>query len=526
MVFSISMGVSEPDPEFSKRAMSNLITEVLYVVIAAVIGLVMVPYYIDELGMVAYAIVPLATSVTSYVMIIADSFCSSVNRFLVVSLERGSEDEVRTIFSTSMFSILRIVLIVMPIMAILAYLSPMIFDAPDSSFWAVRSLFLMILWSALIVAVGSCFNNALIAKNKIYSINIARISYLVLQVGFIVLLFSFGTPKLEYIGLAYLISSLFYLVVSYVLMKLDFPWLGISLRSRDPAYLRDIDRLSVWSIVNRVGSLLFLQASLIMTNLFLGAYDEGSFSLVVSLVSMISTACMAIANVFNPFLFRYYSLDDTDSMVDTGRMGMRFLSLLLAMPLAFICMFSQELLTAWVGPEYVFLDDVIWVMFMFLTMQSSMSILDVVPTITLRIKGMALITVGFGILNLILATLFCLFTDWGLMGVAVAWAISMTLRGCVAYPIYISWTMGTDRRSFFGPQFVGAILFIVSVFMMYVLSMVITMPTSLISIILIFIVIYVVYLLISMRFVFRGKDKEMLLTFMPDRISELIARII
>jgi H+/Cl- antiporter ClcA len=85
----------------------------------------------------------------------------------------------------------------------------MIFDTPDSSSWSVRFLFLMVLWSALVIAIGSCFNNALIAKNKIYSINIARISYLVLQIALIVSLCFFGTPKLEYIGLAYMISSLF-----------------------------------------------------------------------------------------------------------------------------------------------------------------------------------------------------------------------------------------------------------------------------------------------------------------------------
>jgi membrane protein EpsK len=309
-------------------------------------------------------------------------------------------------------------------------------------------------------------------------------------------------------------------------MKRDFPWLRISLGARDPSYLKDIDRLGVWSIVNRVGSLLSLQASLIVTNLLLGAYDEGCFSLVVSLVSMISTACMAIANVFNPFLFRYYSLDDMDSMADTGRMGMRFLSLLLALPLAFVCVFSPEVLTAWVGPEYVFLEDVIWVMFIFLTLQSLMSILDVVPTITLRVKGMALITIGFGLLNLLLATSFCLFTDWGLMGIAMAWAISMTLRGCVAYPIYISWTIGAHWRSFFQPQAVGAILFVTSTFALYSISTVIEMPSSLVHIIPIFLVIYASYVLISMRFVFRGKDREMLLSFMPDRVARLIARII
>lgn len=518
--------MDESESEFSKRTLSNLVTELVYVVIAAVIGLLMVPYYIGELGMVAYAIVPLATSVTSYVMIVADAFCLSVNRFLVVSLERETQKEVGRIFSTSLFSVLRIVAIVLPVMAVLAYLSPMLFDTPVGADLSVRLLFMSVLSAALVVAVGSCFNNVLIARNKIYSINLARISYLLIQIGLIIAMFSFGTPRLEYIGYSYLVAAASYFLISYVLMKRDYPWLKVSLSERDPACLREIDRLSIWSIVNRVGNLMSIQASLIVANMCLGAYDQGSLSLVVSLVSMIGTACMAITNVFNPFLYRYFACEDTDSMVSVGRMGMRFLSVLIAMPLAFVCVFSPELFTAWVGEEYVFLSDIVWVMFVFLTMQSTLSIVEVVPTITLKVGGMAMITLGFGLLNVLLSISFCLFTDWGLMGVAVAWAIAMTLRSCIVAPMYVSWSMGVGRYTFLSPQLIGLALFIGSAIVMEVVSMFAVMPDSLMSIMAVFLVMYSVYGLVALRLVFRGDSKRELLRMMPDRVAGIVDRLI
>lgn len=520
------MNATELEADFSKRTMSNLITEVVYVILAAAIGLLMVPYYIGELGMSAYAVVPLATSVTSYVMIVADAFCSSVNRYFIVALKRDSREEVSVVFGTSMFSVLRICAVVMPLTALLAYLSPMFFDISGSSYGSVRLLFLMVLWAALVVAVGSCFNNALVAKNKLYSINMARISYLVVQVVLIVALFLFDTPRLEFIGLAYLLASLFYLVLSYILMRSDFPWLKLSFRVRDRTYLKEMDRLSVWSIVNRLGSLMSIQASLIVANVCLGAYSEGSFSLVTSLVSMVGTACLAITNVFNPFLFKHYASQDRPSMVNTCVTGARFLSLILAFPLAFLCVFSPEILTAWVGEEFVFLEGIIWVMVTFLMMQSVMSVLDVVPTITLDIRGMAIITVMFGALNVILAVMFCSFTDLGLMGVAVAWTVSISLRSCIAIPFYVAGTLDAQVKRFFVPQAVGLLLFAVLSVIMISVSHFLEVPSNLFVLGIVFLVSYAVYVPLAFRAVFRKDDRIRVLDLMPARLSALIGRFI
>ena len=512
--------------DFSRRSLSNLVTEAVYVVFAAVIGLVMVPYYVGELGMSAYAIVPLATSVTSYVMIVADAFCSSVNRYLVVSLERDSREEVSVVFGTSMFSVLRIAVMVLPAMMLLAYLSPMVFDISGSSATSVRVLFMTVLVSALVVAVGSCFNNALVSCNKLYSINIARISYLVIQVVMVLVMFRFGVPRLEYIGLAYLIASTSYLILSYILMRRDFPWLRVSLGKRDGGYLRDMDRLSVWTVLNRLGSLLSLQASLIVANIMLGTYEEGSLSLAVSLVSMIGTACLAVTNVFNPFLFRHYADGDMTAMGNTCAMGARFLSLALAMPLAFVSVFSPEILTAWVGPEYVFLEDVIVIMFLFLTMQSAMSVLEVVPTITLGVRGLSVITLSFGALNVSLALLLCVFTDLGMKGVAVAWTVSATLRSCVAVPMYVSGELGMRYRRLFSVQAVGMVLFTVSCLFLYLLSDIVTVPTDIPSLAVMFLAIYIVYMLVAFRVVFRKDERVGMLALMPAGISKVMSRLI
>ena len=507
------------DNGFSRRTPVNLVTEAGYVLVAMAISLFLVPYYINELGMAAYAIVPLATSVTSYVMVFSDAFCSAINRYFVVSLESGDIADANITYSTSLAAIIRMMAIVMPIMAVVAYLSPSIFDVTGSAEWSVRLLFLMVLWAAIIVAVGSCFNNALIAVNKLFLINIARIGYLLVQIIAVVLMFAVSDPRLEYIGLAYIGAALFYAVASYVVMKRDFPELRYDRAKASSIRLREIGNLGVWSVLNRLSTLLFLQACLIIANICLGPVEEGRLSLIVSMVSMVGTACMAISNVFYPYYYRDYSRSDIESLISSSVTGMRLMSIAVALPLAFICVFSDQVMTAWVGESYNDLRPVILMMFSFLVMQSSITAMDAVPTILLKVRTIAVASTAFGMLNILLGVALASFTDCGILGIAAAWTITMTIRSCVFCPIYYSRMLKTRIWTIARPQMEGMVLFLVSVAALLGLSQLITVPPTLPAVVVAFIAVYAVYLTISIRLTLKNRDREFLINTLPPRIS-------
>ena len=56
-------------PNFKQDFSRNLIANSLFFVTSLLIGILIVPYYIHTLGLAAYGIIPLATSLTSYVML-------------------------------------------------------------------------------------------------------------------------------------------------------------------------------------------------------------------------------------------------------------------------------------------------------------------------------------------------------------------------------------------------------------------------------------------------------------------------
>jgi O-antigen/teichoic acid export membrane protein len=73
---------------FAAQLPRNLAANIAYFLVNIVIGILLVPYFIDTLGVAAYGLIPLATSITGYVAIVVLSLNITVTRFLIVELQR------------------------------------------------------------------------------------------------------------------------------------------------------------------------------------------------------------------------------------------------------------------------------------------------------------------------------------------------------------------------------------------------------------------------------------------------------
>lgn len=66
---------------FAAQLPRNLAANIAYFLVNIVIGILLVPYFIDTLGVAAYGLIPLATSITGYVAIVVQSLNTAVTRF-------------------------------------------------------------------------------------------------------------------------------------------------------------------------------------------------------------------------------------------------------------------------------------------------------------------------------------------------------------------------------------------------------------------------------------------------------------
>ena len=132
---------------FLHRTPLNILMNTTRTLVMALIGILLVPYYIDTLGMATYGIIPLATTMTSYVMILTDSLGSACSRYSTIDIHQ--KDDASDTISTAFFGILRMCVLLIPVVIALSFASPYIFGIEDTSNSDVQVMFLLVLAASL-----------------------------------------------------------------------------------------------------------------------------------------------------------------------------------------------------------------------------------------------------------------------------------------------------------------------------------------------------------------------------------------
>jgi membrane protein EpsK len=509
--------------EVSKRFAPNLIMNTLVMVLNLLVGLLLVPYFIDSLGVAAYGIVPLATSITGYVTLVSDSLSGAISRYLTMEMRVGSPHASKT-YNTSVFGIGGVVLALLPAVLLIAFLAPSVFDISYNTALSVQILFAGILGSVLVNTWCNNFATVMFAANRLDYMNAAKASQILLQVGLIVLTFTFAGPSLEAIGVSYLVSSLAYMAFTYLLSRRVCPDLRIKRYDFESDHFRSICSIGGWSLINSLGNLLFIQASLVITNIFLGASLGGQFGIVVTAVSAMICLFDTVSAVFTPIIYQYFSEKRFDEVLRICRFAVKGLGVIFAMPLAFLCVFSPQVLVLWVGEAYVDLSLLIWITMVPLVGIAAISPVYPLSMAYLKMKVPGIATFLSGLANVLLALTLVTFTDLGLVGIALSWSVTMFVKNCVFNPWYHARISGLKGHVFHVSLLYGFACFAMLLSAYYGLSLLVHIPASWPVILGLAAALFAVHLLVTVLFVFDAREKSMIAACVPATLSKRIPR--
>ena len=170
----------QDDAGFSSRVSLNAASNILRTAVVAATGLMMVPFYIGELGFGAYAVVFLATSVSLYFASASEAVSQAFTRHLALSMREEGELSARA-FSTVVSGMLRCVLIMLVLCIAVSAAAPYMFDIGQSSLLDVQVLFVSVLASGLVMALADCLCGVFVASNRLYVSYVAKGSQVLLQ---------------------------------------------------------------------------------------------------------------------------------------------------------------------------------------------------------------------------------------------------------------------------------------------------------------------------------------------------------
>jgi len=507
---------SEINQRFAAQLPGNLISNIVFFLVNVFIGILLVPYFISTLGVAAYGLIPLATSLMSYVSIITDSLNVAVSRFLTVDLQKQDYLKANKTFNTALFGLSGIIALLIPFSMLISYYAPKIFNVPAGEEFEVIILFLGVSIAVLFRSWSSNFTVSLFAHNRLDLLNFLNIMGVLVQVFIIVILFTTISPQLGYIGFAYLISSIAFLFGAIILSKRINPHLHIDIRDFDRSRLTDLIYMGWWTVVNNIGSLLFLEIDLIVVNLLFGATVAGEYAVVFLWAMLIRAIAGTLAGVLNPMILTYYAKEKFDKIIQVSKSAVKGLGLFIALPIGLICGFAPQILTLWVGPQFAYLAPLMWVLILPLVINLCVLPLFAINVAFNKVRIPGIITLFMGVGNVILAFSLPLLLGWSYYGVAIAGAIMLTLKNTFFTPWYATKIMYISRNTYTKSMVLGIFATLIIAGFSAIIGKIFII-SSLISLTIFGGIISIVYLIVIWYIGLNQFEREIFINYIPKK---------
>lgn len=440
--------MSDTTAQFKTQLPRNLSLQVLSFIVQIGIGIWLVPYLIKHLGRSAYGLTFIAGIMTQYVSLISYNISSSVNRFLTLALHRKNTDDANRIFNTAFFSYLGIAILQIPAFGLVIHYANAIFTIPQELYRDVIILLICSAISFLINLVVSVFGVPLYANNRL---DISRSIDIVRQVGRvvgIVVLFLTLGPTLRYVGYVDLAISIAVCLTTVVIGKHLAPELRVNLHFYDWRKVRELTAMGWWLFVNQIGFLLFLRMDIWVCNRFIGAEQAGDYAAILQWSNLIRQAGALLAAVTAPMIMIYYARSEMERLIRLSKLSVRLFSSALAIPIGLICVFSPSLLRLWLGESFVRLSPLMILMLVHLVVNVGGYPLFSIQVAVGRVKWTGIAGVLMGLINLVLSILLARQFGWGIYAVAIAGAITITLRDGLFIAIYGAHILGQTWYTF------------------------------------------------------------------------------
>lgn len=491
----------------------NIFANILYFLVNLFLGIWFTPYLIKYLGVETYGFIPLFTNIAGYMSIVTLGINFSVGRYLAIAIEQNNHDSMNKIFNTSFFiSVIITILLVIPCCWAIFNIE-MLVHIPTEILTQARVTFACIVLAFLLNTIKTPFEVATFCFNRFDLRNILLIIEAVIRVGFVVVCFNSISVEIWHVGTGILIATCISFVGAVWVWKRLMPSLIVSYSYFDWSQVKDLTSMGVWVSISTVGSMLFLGIDLLVINRMFTVEDAGRYAAILQWPTLLRAIGFTISGVFAPTMIYYYARNDMSGLVTYTKQAVKFVGLLIALPVGLISGLSIPLLQLWIGLEYTNMFQLMIIMCFPLAFNLGYLPLHNICTATNKVKLPAIVQLVAGLLNLGLAILFSGALGWGLYGVAVAGVLVLTCRNIFFSPIYAAHILKQPIFTFMNEIFpIGVASMLISIGCFYV-STIINI-SSYFSLIVFGFFITIIYLLITYFFILtpdeRGKVVNMI----------------
>ncbi|MDD4363728.1 MAG: hypothetical protein PHD33_05950, partial [Atribacterota bacterium] len=216
-----------------------------------------------------------------------------------------------------------------------------------------------------------------------------------------------------------------------------------------------------------------------------------------------------------------FAKGDAQGLVSFSKLAITSSGLIMALPIGLVCLFAPEILTLWLGSEYIYLTPLLWIVVISTLINVMEAPTSTIGVCYLKVRFQCISALLTGFLSLLLAIILPSVCSLGIYGIAIAIIIGNWLHRCVLCPLYFSWLIDRTYLNFIPTMYKTTLyLFIIlipgGIFLSYVPH------TNLWTAIALGLFIGIIYIISIPRFVLKKKERLVIRTCIPSVISNLI----
>ncbi|MDR3629228.1 MAG: hypothetical protein P4L42_02700 [Desulfocapsaceae bacterium] len=419
-----------------------LIKFALYILI----GLFFVPFLVGQFGTTNYGLIALAGILTQYIGLISESVASSVNRFLLVELNRQNWEGANEIFNSAFVAYLGIYVLQMPLFAIGIWKLDCLISFPEAISRDVRYLvFANVVCYGMNLFMG-VLGAVLFAGNRLDILSKLETALLVMRTAALFAVLKIFSANLQYVGhIELLIAALRFGIMCAIFRKYS-GHLRLDLRKFSCKWFRPVLHMSGWVFLASFGFALFLNTDVWILNRMVSPALAGVYAALLVWPNFIKQIANQVSALLTPVFTIELAKYNTDKVAQLCLVSSRFLVFVTLAVICPVLVFPKELLGMW-KPElaqYAYLlpfmifynaftipESVLWSVFLAENKMYLKGKNDIICGLMNVIFSIAL--VGFGL---------------GAVGVAVATAVALIIRNGILTPFQVSHLLKSSFRPY------------------------------------------------------------------------------
>lgn len=406
------------------------------------------PFLVRHLGNSAYGLIPLAGLFTQYSAIISAQLSGAVNRFLALELQKEN-GRANVVFNSALCLYLILIVLQIPLMIGLIFSLNFFFSIPAELYHDTVILFSCSSAAFLISMLDSVFGLPVFAFNRLDISSSLDLGKQVLRFCGIIIVFLWYGVALRYIGYIDLALALMTLSCNFYFCRRFAPNLKIQPKEIRFSILGPIFKMSFWTLLDNLGSLLFLRSDIWIINRFISAQAAGQYAALLVISNFIKQIGMLLGRQIAPSTMTLFAQKRLPELQMLLKQTETMLPLAVSFPIAIVTIFSRDLLTLWLNPGYAVLAPVLIVTVVHLIANATNFPLFYLYVAMNKVKLNGIILIILGIVNVMVVYLLGITFGLGLLGVAIGGGLVLGAKNAIFTPLYGAYLLRLPKTFFF-----------------------------------------------------------------------------